>query len=265
MSEARDRASVATMDTPVELWSAAIQKEIAGLVHLHCASVRNETGSTQEDAATSPLGCVVAAGRQRSGRGRLGTKWADTGDEGLAVTFVVKPQAAERLAMAAAIAAAAALRSLVNHEVAARIGVKWPNDIVVARSGGPPQKLAGILVESRNERSLIGIGVNVGQTVFPAELVPRAISLRQLEQPCDRLAVLLRLTRLLDQFLSASDRVIEEAYQSLDRTAGLRMTFLTPQGAVEGVVLRCDPAIGLLVQTADGVKKLPAATTRVQG
>jgi len=42
------------------------------------------------------------------------------------------------------------------------------------------------------------------------------------------------------------------------------MKFLTPQGMVEGVVLRCDPAIGLFIQTASGVQNLPCATTRVQ-
>jgi len=58
--------------------------------------------------------------------------------------------------------------------------------------------------------------------------------------------------------------MIEEAYTKVDRTAGLRMKFLTPQGMVEGVVLRCDPAIGLFIQTASGVQNLPCATTRVQ-
>ena len=251
-------------DTPIANWSDAIQTAITGLTHFNSITVLSETDSTQDVAAKSALGCVVTAGRQRAGRGRLGNVWADTGEEGLASTFVVQMQSPDRLAMAAAVATATTLRSLVQHNVAARIGVKWPNDIVVARAGGEPQKIAGILIESSGDRALIGIGINVRQSTFQKEIAHRAISLMQLDQACDRLVVLTTLVRQLDHFLSASNRVIGEAYQKLDRTAGLRMKFVTPQGMVEGVVLRCDPAIGLLVQTDHGVQTLPSATTRVQ-
>ena len=256
--------SATNHDTPIANWSDAMQTAIAGLTHVNSITVLNETDSTQDVAAKCALGCVVTAGRQRAGRGRLGNVWADTGEEGLASTFVVQTQSPDRLAMAAAVATATTLRSLVQHNVAARIGVKWPNDIVVARAGGEPQKIAGILIESSGDRALIGIGINVRQATFQKEIAHCAISLLQLDQACDRLVVLTNLTRQLDHFLSASNRVIEEAYEKLDRTAGLRMKFFTPQGMVEGVVLRCDPAIGLMVQTDHGVQTLPAATTRVQ-
>ncbi|MSR33514.1 MAG: biotin--[acetyl-CoA-carboxylase] ligase [Phycisphaerales bacterium] len=254
----------ANSDTPLELWSEALQNAMVGLTHFKSATVLSETDSTQNIAATSAFGCVVATGRQRAGRGRLGNHWTDTGHQGLAATFVVQTQSPDRLAMAAAVATATTLRFVVQHDVAARIGVKWPNDIVVARGDGAPQKLAGILIESKGDRALIGIGINILQSNFENELTNRAVSLLQLGQECDRLEVLLQLTRNLDHYLSASNRVIEEVYETLDRTAGLRMKFLTPQGVVEGVVLRCDPAIGLMVQTPTGVQNLPSATTRVQ-
>ena len=254
----------ANCDTPLGQWSDALHNAMVGLTHFNCATVLSETDSTQDVAAKSALGCVVTTGRQRAGRGRLGHLWADTGHHGLAATFVVQTQLPERLAMASAVATATTLRSLVQHNVAARIGVKWPNDIVVARTGGEPQKIAGILIEGHGDRALVGIGINARQPTFEKSIAQRAMSLMQLGQPCDRLMVLIELTKQLDHFLSASNRVIEEAYEKLDRTAGLRMKFLTPQGIVEGIVLRCDPAIGLMVQTAIGVRHLPSATTRVQ-
>jgi len=71
------------------------------------------------------------------------------------------------LTMAAGLAVLGAVRSLGASD--ARL--KWPNDILV---GGA--KLAGILVESRGldpERphAVVGIGLNVLQREFPAELV----------------------------------------------------------------------------------------------
>ena len=263
-SGAQPDNDAANSDTPLDQWSDALHNAMPGLTHFNCATVLSETDSTQDVAAKSALGCVVTTGRQRAGRGRLGHLWADTGHHGLAATFVVQTQLPERLAMASAVATATTLRSLVQHNVAARIGVKWPNDIVVARTGGEPQKIAGILIEGHGDRALVGIGINARQPTFEKSIAQRAMSLMQLGQPCDRLMVLIELTKQLDHFLSASDRVIEEAYEKLDRTAGLRMKFLTPQGIVEGIVLRCDPAIGLMVQTAIGVRHLPSATTRVQ-
>ena len=263
-SGAQPDNDAANSDTPLDQWSDALHNAMLGLTHFNCATVLSETDSTQDVAAKSALGCVVTTGRQRAGRGRLGHLWADTGHHGLAATFVVQTQLPERLAMASAVATATTLRSLVQHNVAARIGVKWPNDIVVARTGGEPQKIAGILIEGHGDRALVGIGINARQPTFEKSIAQRAMSLMQLGQPCDRLMVLIELTKQLDHFLSASDRVIEEAYEKLDRTAGLRMKFLTPQGIVEGIVLRCDPAIGLMVQTAIGVRHLPSATTRVQ-
>ena len=263
-SDAQPDNDAANSDTPLDQWSDSLHNAMLGLTHFNCATVLSETDSTQDVAAKSALGCVVTTGRQRAGRGRLGHRWADTGEQGLAATFVVHTQSPDRLALAAAVATATALRSISRPDVAARIGVKWPNDIVVARSGGEPQKIAGILIESNGDRALIGIGINARQCAFEQSIAHRAISLMQLAQPCDRLMVLIELTKQLDHFLSASNRVIEEAYEKLDRTAGLRMKFLTPQGIVEGVVLRCDPAIGLMVQTAIGVRNLPSTTTRVQ-
>ena len=147
--------------TPLDRWSESIQSTLAGLTHFNSTLVSDETSSTQDAAATSALGCVVTTGRQIAGRGRLGNLWADTGDQGLAATFVVKSQTPDRLAMAAAVATASTLRAMVSHDVAARIGVKWPNDIVVARAGADallrrPQAgevglLVGLLVEGDEE------------------------------------------------------------------------------------------------------------------
>jgi len=51
--------------------------------------------------------------------------------------------------------------------------VKWPNDVLV-----DGRKIAGILCERNGDNVICGIGVNVNQTVFPAEIAARATSLR---------------------------------------------------------------------------------------
>src|SRR5882672_10585176 len=75
----------------------------------HVAVVR-EVGSTQDfarDMANGSPGLLVIAGRQTTGRGRLGRRWADTSHLGLAMTFVLDAAAhtPEQLSIAAGVAA----------------------------------------------------------------------------------------------------------------------------------------------------------------
>ncbi|NUP97348.1 MAG: ATP-binding cassette domain-containing protein [Planctomycetaceae bacterium] len=69
----------------------------------------------------------------------------------------------------------------------ARARLKWPNDVVVDRDGGTFAKLAGVLVETRGldpaaPHYVVGVGLNVAQTEFPAELTAsRAVTSLRLE------------------------------------------------------------------------------------
>lgn len=244
-------------------WPEAIEAACQGSPHFRMVRVLRETTSTQDAAVQLGPGAVVTAGRQSAGRGRLGAAWADTLDEGVAVTFTLPPMPAERLAMAAAVASAEALISLLPPEVAACAGIKWPNDIVALRPDGGFRKLCGILVERTDRMSLVGVGVNVHQASFAGELAGRATSLAMLGVHVDRLQVLLNLLRELDRWLGASHEVLAAGYRRLDRTRGLRLRFHTPAGPVEGVVLDCDPLQGLRIRTLEGQVELAAATTRV--
>lgn len=253
-------------ERPLEAWPDALEQACAGATHFRHVRVLRETASTQDaaEAGGLPVGSLVTAGRQTAGRGRLGHGWADTDEHGVAVTFVVPWQDPERLAMAAAVAVAQAARDCVPVEQAARLGLKWPNDLLCAWPGAAPRKVAGVLVEARAGRALLGVGVNVRQTSFDGALAERAASLHMLGGTTDRLHALLALLRRLDAALSESPAALEIAYRALDRTAGLRLRFRTPQGMVEGVVLHCDPSRGLRVRTDSGERWLAAATTRVE-
>ncbi len=140
--------------------------------------VFEETSSTNDVAANlgrqgHPGGLAIFAERQTAGRGRFGRRWVSAGHEGLWFSLLLRPEMplAEwtRLTTWAGVAVAAAAGP------AARI--KWPNDVLV---GG--KKVAGILIESSTDAmgktfAVVGIGVNVNQTEFPAELADRATSL----------------------------------------------------------------------------------------
>jgi BirA family biotin operon repressor/biotin-[acetyl-CoA-carboxylase] ligase len=239
-------------DAPSVLWREALDVAIRPCRHLKRIAVLAETDSTQDAARrmTAVAGDVIVAARQTSGRGRLGRRWIDTGDAGIAVSVVLRRAAGERLAVAAAVGAARALESVLRRP----LGIKWPNDIVA--SG---RKLAGILIEQADATAIIGIGINVRQRHWPPELDGRAVSLSQLGGDVDRLAVLQALLPALDAALALDDAAVQAEYAARDVLLGTVAVFRMGEDLIRGEVLSVDPLRGLEVRTGSGRVHLPAA------
>jgi BirA family biotin operon repressor/biotin-[acetyl-CoA-carboxylase] ligase len=253
-------------DRPLEAWPDALERACDETRHIRQVRVLRETASTQDAALACKVdgGLLVTAGRQTAGRGRLGSAWADTASEGVACTFAVSPRSIETLSIAAAVAVALAARDVLPVAQASSVGLKWPNDLLARCGDGALRKLAGVLIEVREGRALIGVGINVLQSGFPDDLGDRAVSLAQLGSVADRLQVIEHLLLRMDEALSMEPVALAARFTELDRTVGLRLRFQSVSGPVEGVVLRCDAMRGLEVRTGDGPVWLPAATTRVE-
>ena len=145
----------------------------------------DETDSTNSEAVRR-LGeldnmSVIAARCQTAGRGKGTRKWLAAPGENLTFTIVLKfsdgcagngflpqfPASCQMLLSAAA--AASAVNFLAGFGISA--WVKWPNDVYVGGS-----KICGILIEHKTagnmlKSSIIGVGINLNQTLFPPELV----------------------------------------------------------------------------------------------
>lgn len=219
--------------------------------------VVDETASTQDAARRTDAGpgTVLVARRQTAGRGRFGRAWTDTGDEGIAASFVVtrRPRP-EAMAIAAAVAAAVAAESALGRPV----GIKWPNDVVA-----DGRKLAGVLVEQWDDRAVIGIGMNVRQTAWPPALAGRAVSLVELGAECTRLDVLAGLIRAVGVTLPAAADRLREQFARRDVLSATHAAFRSSGRTITGTVVRVDPMHGLLVRTGREHVYLDAATTTV--
>ncbi len=112
--------------------------------------------------ADAPEGATVATDLQTEGRGRLGRIWLAPAGRAVLFSVLLRPAPTvvlwPELSIIAGEAVAAAL------PVEARVA--HPNDVFV---GG--RKIAGILAEASDGRVVLGVGVNVNQTVdeLPAE------------------------------------------------------------------------------------------------
>jgi BirA family transcriptional regulator, biotin operon repressor / biotin---[acetyl-CoA-carboxylase] ligase len=146
--------------------------------------------------AGEPEGTVVIAEEQTAGRGRAGHSWHSERATGIYVTILLRPKIspvqASLLTMMAGLSAFSAIRAQNDLES----DLKWPNDILV-----DGKKLGGILTEMHAEPNqvrfvIVGIGINVNQEKFPADLSPIATSLRvETGKPQSRLELLVRLLR----------------------------------------------------------------------
>ena len=119
---------------------------------------------------------ITATFCQTAGRGQQGNKWSSAVGQNLLFSVLVKdfncfgltPLPASRqflLSRAAALSVVAFLEKWGLHA-----SIKWPNDIYVENN-----KIAGVLIENGLQgkalvRSIIGIGINLGQREFPPEL-----------------------------------------------------------------------------------------------
>jgi BirA family biotin operon repressor/biotin-[acetyl-CoA-carboxylase] ligase len=145
-------------------------------------------------------------------------------------------------------------RTLLHYGIDATL--KWPNDIYVGSC-----KLAGVLVEldysgCNVEQAIIGIGLNVNQTDFPA-MDKRAVSMKNLlGQTIDREQL---LSRLLHSFLyyynllaAGKAELLHADYKKhllgLDECRSYRDC----NGSFEGVIVDVEPTGYLLVRRLDG-------------
>lgn len=137
---------------------------------------RRETASTNLDARGGAPWSAFTADFQTAGRGRLDHRWHASGGVNLIMSAVVPvdgmmPEAAATFPLVAGLAVVRALSSLCP-DAPAPFLLKWPNDVYAAG-----RKVCGILCERDGERIIAGIGVNVGERDFPAEIAGRATSL----------------------------------------------------------------------------------------
>lgn len=131
--------------------------------------------STNDYAATliergEPTPFWVSAKSQTAGRGRRGRHWVSIAGN-LYCTGVYPalktPQVTGHLSFVAAIALIETLKDYVKADT---LSIKWPNDVLIKGA-----KCAGILLEARKDKILIGVGVNLmsapSDTPYPASSV----------------------------------------------------------------------------------------------
>ncbi len=210
-------------------------------------------------------GSVVVTDYQTAGRGRHGRTWQGAPGQNLMLSVVLRPllppAQLNLITLAASVAIAEAIERFASPLTAA---IKWPNDVLLEG-----YKCCGMLLEStlssRNTVTVIlGIGLNVNQPSFPAELEHKATSLLlQTGRRTSRAALLADLLGRLEQYydtLTQDEAAIRDAY--LARLFGVgRATTLhhtDQETAIPGIILGITDTGALRLKTAKGIRTFHA-------
>ena len=124
---------------------------------------------------------VVWTDFQRKGRGQGSNQWESEAGKNLTFSVLIHPdkvRAQDQYIISMAVAET--MHRFLSDMVDAAIQIKWPNDIYVGDS-----KIGGILIENHLSGEhikdcIIGIGLNVNQTVFVSD-APNPISMRMID------------------------------------------------------------------------------------
>ena len=197
----------------------------------------DETDSTNRwlRSFCSKESLVVVAEYQTAGKGCGSNSWESERGKNLTFSMLIHPTdipANQQFRITEIVSVA--LCKTLEHYIDHKVEIKWPNDIYVG-----DKKICGMLIENSLQGntikdSIIGIGLNVNQTVFLSD-APNPVSLRQLTgRDFDRDEL---LNMFLDVFetVERCDTVSSSYRQRLYRRKG-RCSFDDKEGRFEAEI-----------------------------
>ncbi|HTU50548.1 MAG TPA: biotin--[acetyl-CoA-carboxylase] ligase [Acidobacteriaceae bacterium] len=255
----------------------ALQQALGGTIfhnklHLFPSIESTNTHAMQEAAKGAPHGSVYVAEEQTAGRGRGDHAWHSEPYTGIYMSILLRPHLAAVDGLWLSLATGLAVQRAIESVTELVTDIRWPNDLL---SNG--RKVGGILVEMNAEASrirytVIGIGINVNQVKFPAELSSQATSLRlETDREIAREDLLADILEYLwgeidalirpDNFAVASAEILKRLETKSTWILGKRV-FVDEAGGYTGVTAGLDEKGFLWVQTDDGMRRVLSGGVR---
>lgn len=203
-------------------------------------------------------GAVVTTTRQTRGKGQRGNSWESEPGQNITCSIILRPVFLDPakqfdLNRTISLAVADVLSDLLPMS---EVKIKWPNDIFVNE-----KKIAGILIENilggnRFSYSVIGIGLNVNQTVFVSGGTG-AISLRQITgEKYDLDGILKMICAAVEvrymQLRAKKEKFISEEYFSRLFKAGISSKFTDFSAIFEATITEVTPEGFLVLKDGNG-------------
>jgi len=199
----------------------------------------------KERAADFPIGQVICAKEQSSGRGRLGRQFTSP-ESGLYFSVLLRPKSIEETLFLPIIAGIAVARGIQTDTGVLPL-LKWPNDVLL-----DGKKICGMLAEGvADGRVVLGIGINIGasRTYFDKLNLPHVSSiLAQTGKKPERLNLLDAVLSELDSLLDKPHEEVLTIYRGLCLTLGQE---ITASNGICGVAKDISQKGELIVETTE--------------
>jgi len=204
-------------------------------------------------------GTVIMADRQYSGRGQASNSWLSEAGKNLTFSVLLNPGflPIERqfdLNMAISLA----LNDFLNKYTSGAASIKWPNDSYVGK-----KKIGGILIENivhgnTIKHAIIGIGLNVNQENFPADLM-NVTSLKQaLHQDYNLMDLLGEICSIIEsrylQLKAGKTEKLRDEYLSQLYLKGTWALFRFDNEIQKGKIQGLSSIGQLILETANGLR-----------
>jgi len=154
-------------------------------VELQSVDSTNKYAMSLAHAGMAQHGMIIFTHEQTDGKGQMGKKWSSEKGNNIALSIIINPfplALTEQFKLS--ICTAVSIQGFLSGFAGDETKIKWPNDLYWR-----DRKAGGVLIEnvvqSREsgvgswEWSVIGIGININQTSFPADL-PNPVSMKQI-------------------------------------------------------------------------------------
>lgn len=232
-------------------------KQIIGntIVRLKLTDSTNNYANSQIREKELVEGTVFLAYEQTSGRGQLKNSWESSPGKNLLFSIVLFPGFLEirRQFMLSKVVTLGIYKAI--HKYVDNLRIKWPNDIY---SGN--QKLGGILIENSImsgllKSSVVGIGLNVNQTVFLSN-APNPVSMRTLtNQHYDCEKILTEVLSGIDDYYTllrnGEEGKIDLEFISVLYRLNKRHSFRAEKEVFEGEIIGVNEIGQLMIRKAD--------------
>jgi BirA family biotin operon repressor/biotin-[acetyl-CoA-carboxylase] ligase len=259
-----------------EMLSRSVKGTIFGVqsgkhIHHYYKIGSTNTEAMQAAAAGAPEGSVFLAEEQLAGRGRASHTWNSARSSGIYCSVILRPAMPPSDALIFSMAAGLAVHAAVLEvQPNLRVDLKWPNDLLLEG-----KKFCGILAEMTAEATrvrylVVGIGINVNQMKFPAELREIATSLKiETGEEWSRVELCGALLKSLDREYRSLVKN-PDARQSIlrrfeENSSGVRgrKVWVEEDASLTGITEGLDPHGFLRVRTEDGMRTVVSGTVRI--
>lgn len=150
------------------------------LLHYRALESTNLTAIEYLSKNTPSEGTTIYTYQQHGGRGQIGSKWESEPDKNVALSTILFPDfLPSRRQFLLSQTVSLAIYDFLSTYITSNLRIKWPNDLYVGN-----KKIGGILIQNvlsgaRLQSSVVGIGININQTVFLSD-APNPVSLKEI-------------------------------------------------------------------------------------